>query len=363
MKKIALWICCMLVMHAGVYEGKIGKYPVTMLLSDMTDGMNRYRYKGKLLSIPLKGERVTLLCEPDPKADKEEGFVAAACFEGKLSGIAYRIYSGEWHKRGSNKSLPFSLKMLALPQKSNSDDDPYTDEIFYYDLLKEEIIFRPTKKGGREKGLRYKLVREPVTKMVQKRIVLGEKKVQDRINKKLEEIHKEHVVQQICCLDDGEVDTVYDVYALDIVYYHKPFLLLSDEGSSYCGGAHPNNSYVQYLFDLNSGAEIDYTQLFYIYDKDKEGDEVIMPAFKRLLDQYLVKHNEIDTCYNKEMNRYDFVLNPAHNAQVAVRLTGMGHAAFACELEPIALIPIIKMKPFAKKEAGKYYPVLKGSKE
>jgi len=360
MRKIALWICCVMALQAGVYEGKIGKYPITMLLGDNSDDMNMYRYKGKLLSIPLKGKRVTKLCEPDPKADKEDdAFVAGACFEGKLSGVAYSIYSGTWHKIGSKRKLPFHLKMLELPKKTNSYGDTYTDEEFYYDLLKEVMTFKPSKKRGSTKGLEYRFVVEPVTKIAQKRIILPHKKVENRINKKLEQIHKEHVMQQIYCLDDRNVDEVYDEYSINVEYYHQPFLLLSESGSSYCGGAHPNNSYEQYLFDLKSGEEIYYTGLFNLYEKDKEGQEAVKPSFQTLINRYLTETESIDTCYRKEEDQQRFILSPAESERVAVRLTGMGHAGFACELEPIALIPVGKMKPFTQEEARKYYPSLK----
>ncbi len=183
-----------IILHAGVYEGKIGKYPVTMLLSDTSEGMNMYRYKGKLLSIPLKGKRAAKLCEPDPKAKEDDEFVAGACFEGKLSGVVYSIYSGKWHKIGSKRTLPFHLEMLTLPKKTNSYGEPYTDDEFYYDLLKDEVVFKATKKRGSVKGLAYRLVVEPVSKIAQKRIILPHKKIENRINKKLEEIHKEHVI-------------------------------------------------------------------------------------------------------------------------------------------------------------------------
>ena len=358
MKKIWLLLTAsMMALYTGVYEGKIGKYPITMLLSDTSDDMNIYHYRGKLLSIPLKGKRATKLCEPDPKANKEDDeFVAGACFEGKLSGVVYSIYSGKWHKIGSPKSLPFHLEMLVLPKKTNSYGDTYTDEEFYYDLLKDKITFKPTQKRGSDKGLKYRFVIEPVTKMAQKRIILPNKKVEKHINKKLAEIHKEHVISQIYCLDQREVDEVYDEYEIGIEYYHQPFLLLSDRGSSYCGGAHPNNTYEQYIFDLSSGKEIYYTQMFDIYLKDKDGEEVVKPEFKALIKHYFIDHGEIDRGYVMEDN---IQLYPTNQNQIAVKRIGMGYAAFASEIEPIALIPIAQMKPFAKEEAWKYYPSLK----
>jgi len=362
MKKIGYLVFLgVVLLQGGVYKGKIGKYPVTMLLSDTTDDMNRYRYEGKLLSIPLIGKRITKLCEPAPKASQEEDtFMPAACFEGKLKGT---VYSGQWHKVGSKNMLPFRLEMLELPQKTDSYGNPYSDEEFYYDLLKKEIVFRSLKKYKRAKGLRYYAVLEPVTKILQYRIELPDKKVQNQINKKFENIHRQSVAGQLWCLDEGPVDEAYDEYEIRIEYFGKPFLLLSYESSSDCGGAHPNNAYTQYLFDLGSGREIDYDHLFSIYQTDKEGDEVIKPAFQNLLHQYLLKESESIDCYHEEDNFHHLTLYPAEGNKIAVRLTGMGHAAFACELAPFALLPVGKMQPFSTEEAGKYYPQLQGVKK
>ena len=139
--------------------------------------------------------------------------------------------------------------------------------------------------------------------------------------------------------------------------------MLSYQSSSYCGGVHPNYTYEQYLFDLNNGKEIYYTDLFKIYQTDKEGNEVEKPAFQTLLRQYLLKESETIDCYQENDNIYHFELYPAEGEKIAVRLTGMGHAAFSCELEPIALIPVEKMKPFITQEALKYYSKLKGIQE
>jgi len=143
-----------------------------------------------------------------------------------------------------------------------------------------------------------------------------------------------------------------------VEYDRKPFLLLSYSGSIYCGGAHPNNYYDQYLFDLRSGEEIALRDLFAIYRKDKEGDEKIDPRFKKLLLKYRVAKKG-DDCYHEEDSYYSFVLYPASCNRIAVRLTGMGHAAFACELEPIARIPVREMKPLALPAAYRYYPSLR----
>jgi len=70
----------------------------------------------------------------------------------------------------------------------------------------------------------------------------------------------------------------------------------------------------------------------------------------------LGEESELYNCYHKDDNSYHFALYPADSDIVAVRLIGMGHASFACELEPIALIPLNEMKPFTTQEALKYYP-------
>jgi hypothetical protein len=244
--------------------------------------------------------------------------------------------------------------MVELPQKTDSYSDPYDDEEFYYDLLRKEINFKSLKNRKNSKGLNYRMAIEPVTKIIQYRVELLDKSVQRQINKSLENIHKESVIEQIQCIDEGSVDEAYNEYMMDIEYFKKPFLLLSYESSSYCGGAHPNNAYRQYLFDLSSGKEIYYDQFFTIYQKNSDGDEVIKPLFQKLLNRHLIIESEMEGCYHKGDNSYHLTLYPADNKMIAVRLTGMGHASFVCELEPIALIPINEMKPFSLLQGNKH---------
>ncbi len=358
MNTVCLSVCLFVVMTLGsfasVYEGYIGKYKIVMLLDEQNLSQSVYHYWGRLLGIPLKRDASGRWCESAYAFDDEEVFNPSACFEGRFDG---EFYHGRWYKTDRSRQYGFSLKKILIPKR----EDGYDAEEFYYDLLNKEITLRPTKKLSKRYELSVTSRIEPVSHLERSRVILKNKVAANRINKRLDILHREEVLQMIWCADQNVYISLKDMqeetgYDMSIEYYKKPFLLLSYSGSIACGGAHPNNYYDQYLFDLQSGEEIALRDLFTLYTKDKEGEEEIDPRFKTLLHKY--REDEEDECYSEKESYYSFVLYPSSQKRIAVRLTEMGHAAFACELEPIARIPITEMKALALPTAYRYFPSL-----
>jgi len=340
-----------------VFQGKLGKYDILML-NDRESGTVRYSYTGKLVGIPLYGKDYKKLCEPKvgyKSLEEDEETELFACFNGAIKSGVYR---GRWEKEDSQRSLPFVLKQLQLPKKRDIDGDRYTDETLYYEFVEKGITFKKIKKVTNKRGVNTTAKLEPITQIKRSRILLKNKKVQNRINTVLDKLHKQEVMQQIWCVDDSMRLTMKYMLDergedMDIEYYESPFLLISYSGSISCEGAHPNNYYDQYLFDLRSGQQIDLREMFGIYTKDTNGEEMISQPFKRVLQKYL--NSEGKSCYDLKSSYYSFELNPVDKSHIGVWLRGMGHAGFACETEPIAVIPLNEMQPLADKRVYKYF--------
>ena len=333
--------------NASVLKGKIDRYTVLMLLDE---DRKIYSYKGHLVGIKLISKGDKKLCEY--KLGEEEEQEVTACFYGELK---EKTFSGVWRKLGSKKGLKFNLKVLTPPKSKNKYAETYTSEEFYYDLVEKGIKFKDIKKIKKIKSLKTTAKLELVTQIKRARVVLKNKNVQNKINAYLDNLHKEEVIKQIYCIDGVEYLTTKDMLDeigddMEVEYNKKPFLLLSYSGSISCEGAHPNNYYDQYLFDINSGKEIDLVSMFNIYDVKRENTN---PKFKELISRYL--EEDAKDCYDKNANYQSFALYPAKGKKLKVRLQGMGHAMFACESEPIAYIPIKELKPLAKNKAFDYF--------
>ncbi len=360
---IAMSMVGLSVLSAGVYEGMLGKYPIRMLLNDDAPYEGKYTYKGKLLSIPLEGENFRQLCEP-VWHEKEGKFKPFACFSGQIKGD---VFSGKWQKIGSRKSLSFKLMRLAVPKVEDEYGESYNDELFYNALLLKEMKFQKLSNVHHDKGLTFTPYIEPVTKVIRSQIVLEDKVVQNHINETLRTIHSSDVLTSLECIDSGYIETengtgksvMTEGGDVHVEYYQAPFLILSYRGSLFCGGAHPNNYYNRYIFDIRTGKEIRFYEMLSLYNRDENGEESVKPAFQTLLESYLVRETEeYESCYNADDTHIRFLLYPVNSTKMALFLTGMGHAGFACETKPIALVPMEKFTPFILSQYQAYFKIL-----
>ncbi len=350
-------------LSADIYEGVLGKYPIRMLLSDDAPYEGKYTYKGKLLSIPLEGESLGALCEPIWH-EKEGVFKPSACFSGELKGD---VFSGKWQKVGSKKSLSFKLMRLVVPKVEDTYGESYNDELFYNELLLKEMKFKKLSSVHRDKGLTFIPYIEPITKVMRRQIVLENKGVEKRINKTLKKLHRSDVLTSLECIDRGYIQkengTGESVMTqggdIQVEYHQSPFLTLSYRGSLFCGGAHPNNYYNRYVFDTRTGEEIQFDEIVSLYNTDENNEESISPAFQTFLERYVLKQNEeAEGCYGTEDIHNYFLLYPTKDKKMAIYLSGMGHASFVCETEPIALVPMEKLTPFILPQYRAYFKAL-----
>ncbi len=336
MKHILILLLIFTALNAKLFQGNIGKYKVAMYIGETE---KYYSYKGKLLQNNLRGN-YNKLCEYT-KLDDDENPIITACFKGTLH---EGIYSGKWQKIGSKEYLDFKLKEI----KVKKDKDDNNEMLKYISIIKKDIKFKKLKKYKTQKGLKTIAYIEPITKVIRDRVILKNKTVEAKINRYLEKLHKQSVVEEVFyILDDIESDIKESSSNLKVEYFKYPFLTVSYY-NAYYGGAHPTYSFDQYLFSLKNGEIIDLESMFKLYiDKDNLKNK----EFGEILKKYLNK--EMSDC-NKDPNQH-YEIYPTNKGKLAIYTTGLGSMLHYCEEEPIALIPIKELKKVAKRSAYEYF--------
>ena len=159
---------------------------------------------------------------------------------------------------------------------------------------------------------------------------------------------------------ENSVGHVLEPSYIKLLYYSKSLLEIVNSGSVYCGGAHPSNYYNLSLFDADTGESVDLTALFTVYSEDEKGRQSLSAEFETVLLKYLDQghHCIIDEVVG-ELSNNTIALHMTQENTVAVKFESMGHAAFVCELDDIAVIPIDALRDLALPGAVKYFPMLK----
>ena len=354
-----------------VLKGSVGKYPILMELSIGEDDTvtGRYAYNGKLIAIHLEGKDLQHLTEfklPARMDSWEEAreyeFEPNAVFNGALRD---QHYTGIWTIVGRQKGLAFDLAVVT-DSRSDRDKDAYYD-LFDF-LISQQMQFNATGDVQHADGHKMALesYEEPVTGVTGVRLAnLKSKQAQAKINQALKTRHKSNVEASLWCLAEGYVNAESSVgHAMEspyfeILYYGESLLEIAESSTTYCGSAHPSHYYNLRLFDTETGEQVDLTAMFTVYDEDDAGRESISPEFETVLLKYLDKgHQCIMEEAVSELSNNSIALHMTQDNTVSVKFDSMGHAAFVCELDDIAVIPIEALRDLALPAAAKYFPML-----
>jgi hypothetical protein len=284
-----------LALEASTYKGRLGKLPIIVELTEAgPDGafVGRYAYVAKGVDIPLHGVRsgnkmtleeeqpcTAVLCK---KSDGEtvEHAPIGADWVLTADADAARL-SGTWHDRESGKSLEVMLARVAkrdLGNASNTDFDALdpirvfdiglpgvlTADDLPYDFLK---MHSPLKKGevtlvGEAK---YRMDEDPRVGLSYPTIVsLGGADVAP-VNAYLFQQRLKWEYFGFDCLRKayfgfgwsenigGQTNGYYDDPVASIAYLTPRLLGLSEDGSYFCGGAHPEYFSHYLLGDVRTG--------------------------------------------------------------------------------------------------------------
>ena len=295
----------------NVYEGTLGKTKITLQILRAQSGTSdvaaaTYFYNSKRQNINLlPSDNVAGVFNelPGDCTDIDEDCKVRAEFDLKTSKDSL---IGNWVSKTDNKSYPVDLKLVAQKKyvfqsditsasdlldvssfhyedSSNFEANPYFKKQYY-----GSVSYSAPKIVN---GYKFQTITDNLTKISYVSIESPQKgRDLSNIKNTLSHRHIELVAQGLDCnnslADTSDKDTYggYNEYMSNVIHVTDNILVIQEGGSTYCGGAHPNNSISHHVFDMKSGKELSNKDLFNIFiEKDYSTDKT--PQFQKFFDK------------------------------------------------------------------------------
>ncbi|MPV67065.1 hypothetical protein [Burkholderia sp. BE17] len=403
----------LLALHAGfvyaapriVYQGTLqGAGEVVMELDGRTaaDGTisGRYFYTQYGIDIPLRGKPAALV-EPLARtdlpdaarsqssySDRADFDQVAATWRGAQNGDGYR---GRWTDARSGKTRAFALRRVAEydPDAIGPGSvEAVTDRIAGgvgsgvargVDIDMKRAPYATLKLAGHAQPagpeigdgtIAYRMWRDPRTQFLYPRLSRHpDPAVMARVNHLLEQRQWQMNLAALECAstrytDDGPAAGTlggYDDEHVTVTWLSRAALGIVESGSTFCGGAHPNNHYNPGTFDLLRGAYLDWNRVIDAATPGKDGDTETSAALMRFIAQRRDKaepgerptdgYGNSLSCADVFPQYLAFELDAPGKLSFAV--SGIGHAAGAC-LGPQLDAPFAALAPILKPEGARY---------
>lgn len=391
----------------AVYEGILGtKTEVVMELSaSAADGMRtgRYFYRRHGVDIPLRGTPL-LMAEGLPLSDIEEAADAdeidtseEGVFEDPVthkprvvwSGRVERgRYVGTWRDVKTGKSLRFNLKHIATydPEKTRSVGvEAVTDAIVQgvgsniasdvgismtdtpYDFLRVQVPMTNEKEIVQGK-VAYRLVSDPRTRVAYPRLTRHpDSEILTKTNRLLEQRHWAMNLDALACASSLYFDRGpaagslggYDREDIAVEYLSPTLMSVVESGSTYCGGAHPNNHYEPYTLDLLRGGYFDFAQILKGYEHGEYTPRYSEEFLSFLRDTVQRTRETVardGTDCSDIWPEYLYLHFTAPN-ELSFDVSGIGHAMGVC-LGPHLNLPFGAIKQILKPDSTRYLGVV-----
>jgi hypothetical protein len=385
-----------------VYQGILeGAGSVVMELQPTEDPKNyagRYFYPRQGIDIPLSGTADTLI-EPialsemndDERSEHDDGSAAfnrpAATWKGRIDA---KHFHGEWTDERSGRKRRFDLKRIASydPDAVRPGAVQAVSEIIAggigssvggdvsidikqtpYEFLKLEKHSAPSGKIFSAGATSYQMWRDPRTKLLYPRLSSHpDTKVLSKINHLLQQRHWQMNLAALECAATRYTDTgagagslaSYDEETITVQFLSTAVMSISESGSTYCSGAHPNNHYDLATFDLIRGEYLDWNRIMHAYVPGEYGyaeESAKLVAFMekaRNKQNYLtmIKPEDMENSCPEVFPEYLALSFTAPNI-LSFNVSGIGHAMGVC-LGPQIEVPFKDLKPLLKPGAKAY---------
>lgn len=378
-----------------VYAGTLqGAGEIVMELEADQDGTlsGRYFYRRHGVDIPLRGTE-TALFEPKPYQEQQDAGLdpaddapagRAASWQGARDADGYR---GKWIDARSGKQRGFQLRRVAeydpdalVPDSGQAVTDAISGgvgsgiavdtaidaEHAPYETLKLAGHAVP---AGPEVGagaVAYRMWSDPRTRFAYPRLSRHpDAKVMERVNGLLEQRHWQMSLAALACKASAYTDGnpaagtlgSYDDEAIMVTWLSSALMTVTESGSLYCGGAHPNNHFEPYTFDLLRGEYLDWNRVFDAYVADEQGYRKESPALLEVVDaarKALAPAEEAAAAADGESLEGCADLWPGYLAlgaespgMLSLSVSGVGHAMGVC-LGTHAAVPFEDLAPYLK---------------
>ncbi len=363
-----------------VFRGDLGGKPVLLELSEHHKKWEgRYCYEQYGVDIPLKGT-LEQLQEPAPTRPDAPGPAPAAIWKGSLLN---KRYSGTWHGK---RSLVFRLDEIARydPDRVKPDSVQATTEaitpgigpgIAYdaeislastpYDYLKltSHLEEGPEELRG---SLALRWVKETRTRIAYPRLSRHPRSgAAAAANRILEQHHFRLVLGALGC-----AATVYDPEPssaaggfggfseelIAVPYLSADLMCVVESGSTFCGGAHPDNHFEPYTLDLRKGGYLDWNRLFKNRRIDRKTGR---PAWQGQLIARLGRRKapvDADSVDCRSLLPDYLALQFEHDRRLQLCISGIGHAGGCC-LGVEGELPLQDYRELLSKEGQRYLGV------
>lgn len=376
-----------------VYSGTLqGAGEVVMELdSQPADGVvkGRYFYPRHGVDIPLQGTPQALAEPMTHQAAVDTGWnpqasppPAAATWKGERDAQGYR---GTWTDARSGKTRGFSLKRVAEydPEQTapgavqavteaisggrGSGVDAGADinaRSAPYETLKLAGHAVP---AGEEVGAgaaAYRMWRDPRTGFVYPRLARHPNaQTLQRVNHLLEQRHWQMSLAALACkasvYENGSwgAGTLggYDEESVQVTWLSSALLTVTESGSLFCGGAHPDNHFDLYTYDLLRGEYLDWNRVFPAYVAGEYSQSAPSPALLKIVDR---ARQKMAAAARSQRGRQDvdregcsdvwpefLALGAQAPGALSLSVSGVGHAMGVC-LGTYAAVPFKDLEPY-----------------
>lgn len=352
----------------------------------------RYFYPKHGVDIPLKGTAQALV-EPktfqalvdagkDPEMD-ELATIAAATWQGRRDADGY---TGQWIDARTGKPRNFTLRRVAEydPEVSapgsvqavtnaisggvGSGIDVNVGinaETAPYETLKLAGHAVPVGQDSGNGPVAYRMWRDPRTQFSYPRLSRHpDPQVAKRVNALLEQRHWQMNLAALACMASAYTDGnpaagtlgSYDEEAITVQWLSKALMTVTESGSLYCGGAHPDNHFEPYTFDLLRGEYLDWNRVLDAYVPGENGWRKESPALLALMEKARAplaaaqantkgdaQDDSLDNC--SDLWPSYLALGTESPGVLTLSISGIGHAMGVC-LGTHATVPFKDLTPY-----------------
>jgi len=410
-----------LAIEAITYKGTLGGTAIVLELSDPAAApvVGRYSYMKVGGDIPLQagqetGEGIALseeapcapgLCAEDAGSLGNPPIGARWALRQTADGL-----TGTWTSARNGKALPIMLERLdnrTLPADTEITPAGLRDSavaLTYgtalrpldgspYDRAKMAVAYEAGPIQTIE-GSRFRHVSDPRTRFAFPRVVeLADGSSPDPINAALTAAHSRINFNAFDCLAmayagfgasdqrlGGGQGTLgdYDGENVELRYLSPTVIDWTESGSTFCGGAYPNNHSTNFIFDVRTGTPLALASVFSDWRASQNLNDYSAPV-----DQAAARANPQDYAWEAGQPLIDYVRanRPADDTErdeecgiddligsnLGVRfepgdtavfmLEGLPHAIFACS-DDLLSVPLADMPQLLAPSAASYFPAL-----
>jgi hypothetical protein len=276
----------------GIYEGQIGTLPVLVLLAH-PDGIGdegRYAYRLKPYDLGLvldaEGEilRFTETQKLGATKDDLKGSDKRFITGGWSLRIAADTAEGEWRDAAGKRRLPIKLKKVSGNEPAR---DSHAVVVAYHQRWAEQVSFKAAEAKQSFAQIRIGMAQGASFGISFPRLLTHPDVARlPKINAMLENEHRTAIAEARHCAEYlprqkpeemGKASAPRAETQFEVTFAAPNLLSLTESGSVFCGGAHPNNSISARNYDLAA-----VTPLF--HRSDSEATALTADRLGRILD-------------------------------------------------------------------------------